>query len=78
MYTNRCIFYKKWKNITGLKYAVEKLKDLPEVGVIKFGLEDILRNDIIIKILKKWDPEVYGDLDEEEISKKSKQERLDE
>lgn len=54
------------------------MKDLPEVGVIKFGLEDILRNDIIIKILKKWDPEVYGNLDEEEISKKSKQERLDE
>lgn len=69
---------KSGKNITGLKYAVEKLKDLPEVGVIKFGLEDILRNDIIIKILKKWDPEVYGNLDEEEISKKSKQERLDE
>lgn len=68
---------KSGKNIMGLQYAIEKLKDLPEFGIVEFGLEDILRNDVIIKILKKWNPEVYGDLDEEEISEKSKQERLD-
>lgn len=51
---------------------------MDEIGIVEFGLEDVVRNDLIPSILKRWLPEVYGDLDEEEISKKSKQERLDE
>lgn len=69
---------KNGKNIMGLQYAIEKLKDLPEFGVIEFKLEDIIRNDIIVKILKRWIPEVYGDLDEEEEYRKAKEEKLEE
>ena len=70
---------KSGKNQKGLQYAVEKLSDMmDEIGIVEFGLEDVVRNDLIPSILKRWLPEVYGDLDEEEISKKSKQERLDE
>lgn len=69
---------KSGKNQKGLQYAVEKLSDMDEIGIVEFGLEDVVRNDLIPGILKRWLPEVYGDLDEEEISKKSKQERLDE
>lgn len=69
---------KTGKNIMGLQYAMEKLADLPEFGIIKFGLEDILRNDLIVKILKRWSPEIYGDLDEEEEFRKAQEEKLDE
>lgn len=69
---------KTGKNSMGLLWAKEKLADLPEFGFIEFGLEDILRNDVIIKILKRWDPEVYGDLDEEKEFKKAREERLEE
>lgn len=69
---------KSGKNQKGLQYAVEKLSDMDEIGIVEFGLEDVVRNDLIPSILKRWLPEVYGDLDEEEISKRSKQERLDE
>lgn len=69
---------KSGKNQKGLQYAVEKLSDMDEIGIVEFGLEDVVRNDLIPSILKRWLPKVYGDLDEEEISKKSKQERLDE
>lgn len=72
------ISLKSGKNQKGLQYAIEKLSDMDEIGIVEFGLEDIVRNDLIPGILKRWLPEVYGDLDEEEISKKSKQERLDE
>lgn len=68
---------KSGKNQKGLQYAVEKLSDMDEIGIVEFGLEDVVRNDLIPSILKRWLPEVYGDLDEEEISKKSKQERLE-
>lgn len=68
---------KSGKKTMGLQYAMENLSDLPEFGVVKFGLEDILRNDIIVKILKRWNPEIYGDLNEEEEFKKAQEERLD-
>lgn len=46
---------KKGKVECGLKYAVDKLKDLEDVGTIEFGREDIVRNPIITKILDNWD-----------------------
>lgn len=69
---------KSSKKEMGLQYAMEKLSDLPEFGVVKFGLEDVLRNDIIVKILKRWAPESYGNLNEEEEFKKAQEERLEE
>lgn len=68
---------KSGKKMMGLQYAMEKLADLPEFGVVEFGLEDVLRNDIIVKILKRWNPEIYGNLDEEEEFKKAQEERID-
>lgn len=50
---------KTGKREMGVTYAIEKLKDLPEVGVVQFGLKDIIRNDIIIKILRNWDEVNY-------------------
>lgn len=69
---------KSGKNIMGLKYAIEKLCDLPEFGFIEFGLEDVIRNDIIVKILKRWDPITYGNLNEEEEFRKAQEEKLNE
>lgn len=69
---------KSGRNIVGIQYAMEKLNDLPEFGIVEFGLEDILRNDLIVKILKRWLPDIYGDLNEEEEFKKAQKERLEE
>lgn len=68
---------KSKKNISGLQYAKEKLFDLEEIGIIEFRLEDIVRNDIIVKVLKRWIPEVYGDIDEEKLNKKISDEKLE-
>lgn len=38
----------------GLDYAFDKLKDMDELGFIEFGEDDIVRNPIISKIIKKW------------------------
>lgn len=65
------------KKVMGLQYAIEILSDLTEFGFVEMGLEDIVRNDIIIKILKRWQPEIYGNLNEEEEFKKAEKERLD-
>lgn len=67
---------KSGRNEKGLRYAVEKLQDLPEIGIVEFGLSDIIRNDIIIKILKRWLPEIYGNLDEEKEKEEAKNELL--
>lgn len=64
------------KKVMGVQYAIEKLNDLDEFGIVEFGLEDIIRNDIIIKILKRWSPE-YKDLDEEKEFEKAKNERIE-
>lgn len=42
------------KNGSGMKYAIDKLKDLGEIGVTEFTNEDIVRNPLITKILEKW------------------------
>lgn len=42
------------KNDSGLKHAVEKLITIDGVETIEFTNQDIVRNDIIIKILHSW------------------------
>lgn len=69
---------KNGRNVMGLRYAMETLKDLPEFGFVEMGLEDVVRNDLIVKILKRWIPEVYGNIDEEEEFEKAREERIDE
>lgn len=39
---------------SGLLHAIEKLNDINGVGIIKFSEEDIVRNDILYEIYKKW------------------------
>lgn len=45
---------KKSKNECGLKYAINTLNDMDEIGVMEFTKNDIVRNPIITKILDKW------------------------
>ena len=40
---------------SGMLHAIEKLKDLDEVGCVEFGEDDVVRNPLISKILKLWD-----------------------
>lgn len=68
---------KSGKNQKGLQYAVEKLSDMDEIGIVEFGLEDVVRNDLIPSILKRWLPEVYGDLDLSKIEKDSEKNLLE-
>jgi phosphate starvation-inducible protein PhoH len=35
--------------------AIHKFKGVPDVGVFEFGDEDVVRNPLITKILKKYD-----------------------
>lgn len=44
-------------DICGLSYAVEKLGDMDEVSITEFTDDDIVRNKLITKILKKFDEE---------------------
>ncbi len=39
---------------SGLTYAIEKLDGINGVGIVKFSEEDIVRNDILLEIYKKW------------------------
>jgi phosphate starvation-inducible PhoH-like protein len=45
----------KNKEHSGLFDAIEKFKDVPDIGIHKFGDDDIVRNPLISKILKKYD-----------------------
>ena len=45
----------KDKTQSGLYDAMNKFSDLPEVGTFNFENEDIIRNPIIGKILKKYE-----------------------
>jgi phosphate starvation-inducible PhoH-like protein len=45
----------KDKRHSGLFDAIEKFSDVSDIGVHKFGDEDIVRNPLISKILKKYD-----------------------
>jgi phosphate starvation-inducible PhoH-like protein len=40
--------------MNGLEYAMNKLKDLVEIGIFEFGPNDIVRNPIISKILERF------------------------
>lgn len=41
-------------NTSGLEHAIAVLDGMEEVGIVKFKEEDVVRNDIITKILKVW------------------------
>ena len=45
---------KKAKDKCGLDYAFDVLQDMEEVGFVQFTEDDIVRNPIIGKILKRW------------------------
>lgn len=46
---------RKHKSIAGLTYAANVLKDLEEVSVTEFTVEDIVRDELITKIIKKFE-----------------------
>lgn len=56
---------KKGQSQSGLKHAISCLSDIPGIGFIEFNKTHIVRNPIISKILAKWDPSVYGFLDDD-------------
>lgn len=41
-------------NTSGLEHAMTTLEGMEEVGIVRFKDEDVVRNDIITKILKVW------------------------
>jgi phosphate starvation-inducible PhoH-like protein len=41
-------------NTSGLEHAMTVLEGMNEVGIVRFKDEDVVRNDIITKILKVW------------------------
>jgi phosphate starvation-inducible PhoH-like protein len=48
----------KDKTQSGLWDAISKFKDMDDIGVFEFGQQDIVRNPLITKILKKYEDEV--------------------
>lgn len=58
-------FIRKGKEDSGLRHAIEKLSDIPQIGIIEFDKSMIVRNPLITTILSKWDPDTYGDLTSE-------------
>jgi phosphate starvation-inducible PhoH-like protein len=45
----------KDKKHSGLYDAIQRFKDISDVGVFEFGDEDVVRNPLISKLLKKYD-----------------------
>lgn len=45
---------KKGDKPCGLQYAIEKLKNMDEFGMVEFTPEDIVRNPLITKIIELW------------------------
>jgi phosphate starvation-inducible PhoH-like protein len=43
------------KKQSGLYDAIQKFKNISDVGVFEFGDEDVVRNPLITKILKRYD-----------------------
>jgi len=43
------------KKQSGLYDAIQKFKDIPDIGVFEFGDGDIVRNPLISKLLKKYE-----------------------
>jgi phosphate starvation-inducible PhoH-like protein len=48
----------KDKTHSGLWDAMSKFRDMDDIGVFEFGEQDIVRNPLITKILKKYEDEV--------------------
>jgi phosphate starvation-inducible PhoH-like protein len=46
---------KKNKDMIGIYYAMNKLKDIENVGIVEFNNDEIVRNPIIGKILDVWE-----------------------
>lgn len=46
---------RKHKSIAGLTYAAKVLNDLEEVSVTEFTVEDIVRDELITKIIKRFE-----------------------
>lgn len=46
---------KKKGTKSGLEHAMEKLKNIPEIGMVEFSKDEIVRNPLISKILEKWE-----------------------
>jgi phosphate starvation-inducible PhoH-like protein len=40
--------------VNGLQHAMDRLTDMPEIGIIKFDKDDIVRNPLIGKILDRY------------------------
>lgn len=49
--------YKDMKE-SGLYFATDKLKKVPEIGIFEFGASDIVRNPLVGKILEKFNGDV--------------------
>lgn len=45
---------KRNKLMCGLEYAIEKLRNMDEVAIVEFNNGDIVRNEIISKIIDNW------------------------
>ena len=58
---------RKGREESGLKHALKCLADIPNIGFLQFDKRQIVRNPLISKILSKWDPEVYGYLEDEDV-----------
>ena len=48
----------KDKTQSGLWDAINKFRDMDDIGIFEFGEKDIVRNPLITKILKKYEDEV--------------------
>lgn len=55
---------KRGKKESGLRYALEVLQDMEEIGIVEFSATEIVRNPLISRILYRWDPETYSYLSE--------------
>ena len=64
---------KSGKSISGVQYAKEVLNGMEGISFTEFGLEDIVRNDIIPGLLKRWLPDIYGELNLEELEELHKE-----
>lgn len=62
-------YIKRGKEKSGIEKAKSCLLDIPQVGFVEFDLTHIVRNPIISQILSKWDPEVYGYLNNKDVGK---------
>ena len=62
-------YIKRGKENSGIKKAVECLQGIPQIGFVNFDKTHIVRNPIISTILSRWDPDLYGYLEDEDVGK---------